>query len=204
MRLLTRPRRWRGAAHLPDGPFLIVANHLSVFDPFPVLHFLVEHDVYPCVLAKASLWRVPGLGWLLRQIRAVPVHRNSAVAVEALHEGEAALADGYAVLLFPEGTTTTDPDLWPIPAKTGAARMALRTGVAVIPLAHWGAQQVIPNRGGAFRPLPPKAVDVVVGPPIDLDDLRDRPDDPHAWAQASNRIMERLREQLEQIRLGEP
>lgn len=205
MCVITRPRRWRGAEHLPDGPFIVVANHVSVFDPFTVLHFLVDHGVYPSVLAKASLWRVPVVSWVVRQARAVPVHRESERASGALTEAEAALAAGYAVLVFPEGTTTQDPHDWPMAAKSGAARLALRTGATVIPIAQWGAQRVIPNRGrAAFWPWPPKRSDVVAGPPVDLGDLLDRAEDPAAWAIATGRMMTRITAQLAEIRGEDP
>lgn len=202
--LITRPRRWRGAEHLPDVPFILVANHLSVFDPFTLLHFLADHGVYPSVLAKASLWRYPVVGWVMRKVGAVPVHRQTSEAKGALVAAEAALAAGHAVMLFPEGTTTQDPDLWPMVAKTGAARLALRTGVPVIPVAHWGAQRVIPNTGVGFRPFPPTPSDVVAGPPLDLADLRDREDDPTAWVEATERMMAWITAELAAIRREPP
>lgn len=204
MLLITRPRRWRGAEHLPDGPFIVVANHLSTFDPFTLLHFLVDHDVYPCVLAKESLWRYPVVGWVVRQVRAVPVHRETEGASGALAAAETALGEGYAVMLYPEGTTTQDPDLWPMTAKSGAARLALRTGATVVPIAQWGAQRVIPASGKAFRPFPPTPSEVLAGPPVDLSDLLDRADDPAAWNEATARIMGRITAQLAEIRGEEP
>ncbi len=53
------------------------------------------------------------------------------------------LARGDMIAIFPEGTLTRDPDLWPMVARTGAARMALETGVPVIPVAQWGAHQLL-------------------------------------------------------------
>lgn len=202
--LITRPRRWRGAEHLPDGPFIVVANHVSTFDPFTLVHFLVDHGVYPCVLAKESLWRYPVVGWVVREVRAVPVHRETAGASGALEAAETALAAGYAVMLYPEGTTTQDPEIWPMVAKTGAARLALRTGATVVPVAQWGAQRVIPPNGKGFRPFPPKPSDVVAGPPVDLSDLLDRADDPVAWKEATARIMGRITSMLAEIRGEEP
>jgi len=199
VRLITRPR-WRGAENLPTGPFIVVANHISVFDPFTLIHFLVENGVWPAVLAKHSLWRYPVVGWVVRQVKAVPVHRGAAGARDALADAEAALSAGYAVLIFPEGTTTQDPDIWPMRAKTGAARLALRTGATVVPIAQWGAQNVIPSTGKGFRPFPPTPSDVVAGPPADLSDLAERADDPSAWEEATTRMMARIAVQLAEIR----
>lgn len=200
MLLITRPRRWRGSEHLPDGPFIVVANHLSSFDPFTLLHYLVDNGVWPRVLAKESLWRYPVVGWVVRKVKAVPVHRESAHAKGALVDAEEALAEGYAVVVFPEGTTTQDPGTWPMKAKTGAARLALRTGATVVPIAQWGAQNVIPAAGRAFKPFPPTPSDVLAGPPVDLSDLLDRADDPAAWEEATTRMMARITSQLAEIR----
>lgn len=205
VRMITRPRRWRGAEHLPGPPFLVVANHISVFDPFTMMDFLTDHGIYPAVLAKASLWRYPVVAWVLRQAGAVPVHRQRADARDALTSAEEALGRGHVVLMFPEGTTTLDPCDWPMRAKTGAARLALRSGVPVVPIAQWGAQRVIPNKGRVWcRPFPPTPSDVLAGAPVDLADLRHRSDDPDAWLEATARIMARLTEQLAQIRGEEP
>lgn len=200
MWLITRPRRWRGAEHLPDGPFIAVANHISVFDPFTLIHYLVNHGVWPCAMAKESLWRYPIVGWVVRQVKAVPVHRETAGAGGALADAEAALAAGYAVLIFPEGTTTQDPETWPMKAKSGAARLALRTGATVVPIAQWGAQRVIPTSATGFWPFPPKPVDVVAGTPVDLSDLLDRAEEPAAWEETTNRIMSRITDLLAGIR----
>jgi 1-acyl-sn-glycerol-3-phosphate acyltransferase len=54
------------------------------------------------------------------------------------------LAAGACVIVYPEGTATRDPDLWPMVGKTGAARLALTTGAPVISIAHWGAQDILP------------------------------------------------------------
>jgi 1-acyl-sn-glycerol-3-phosphate acyltransferase len=72
------------------------------------------------------------------------------------------------VIVYPEGTATRDPDLWPMAGKTGAARLALTTGAPVIPIAHWGAQDILPY--GSKKPslFPRKTVRMVAGPPVDL------------------------------------
>ena len=81
---------------------------------------------------------------------------------------EQALAAGACVIVYPEGTASRDPDLWPMVGKTGAARLALTTSAPVIPIAHWGAQDVLPY--GSKRPhlFPRKTVTMVAGPPVDL------------------------------------
>ena len=53
------------------------------------------------------------------------------------------MRDGECVVVYPEGTLTRDPDLWPMTGKSGAARIALETGCPVIPVGQWGAQELL-------------------------------------------------------------
>ncbi len=85
-----------------------------------------------------------------------------------LKQAEKALAEGAAVIFYPEGTATRDPDLWPMVAKTGVARLALATGAPVIPVAHWGTQDVLPYGSKKPRLFPRKTVRTVAGKPVDL------------------------------------
>ena len=60
------------------------------------------------------------------------------------------------IAIFPEGTLTRDPDLWPMAARTGAARMALEAGVPVVPVAQWGAQRLLGRYSKVLKPIPRK------------------------------------------------
>jgi 1-acyl-sn-glycerol-3-phosphate acyltransferase len=79
---------------------------------------------------------------------------------------------GHTIAIFPEGTLTREPDLWPMRGKTGAVRLALETNVPVYPIAHWGSEQILPQYGSKFRPGFWKPVDIVVGDEIDLSRFR--------------------------------
>ena len=107
---------------------------------------------------------------------------------------------GECVIVYPEGTITKDPDMWPMAAKTGAARIALTARVPVIPMAHWGAQQVMGPYKKEMRLLPRKTMHVDVGPPVDLSDLYDRPIDADTLHEATERIMGAITQLLQQIR----
>jgi 1-acyl-sn-glycerol-3-phosphate acyltransferase len=111
---------------------------------------------------------VPVVGWLLRGCGQIPVHRGTADAANALREAVAAVDHGEVVMFYPEGTLTRDPDLWPMVAKTGVARLALETGVPVIPVSHWGSQDVLWPYAKRFRVLPRKTIRALVGEPVDL------------------------------------
>jgi len=103
-------------------------------------------------------------------------------------------------VFFPEGTLTRDPDGWPMVGKTGAARLALASRAPVVPIAQWGAEQLLAPYGKVFKPIPPKHVAVHAGPPVDLSDLYDRPLDTATLREATERIMAAITRQLEEIR----
>lgn len=192
LRLVTR-RDWRGTEHLPrSGGVVAVTVHASNLDPLTFGHFIHGNGRVMRFLAKASLFRLPGLGALLRSARQIPVHRNTGDAADAYRSAVAAVRAGQLVAVFPEGTLTRDPDMWPMRGKTGAARIALETGAPVIPIGQWGAHRVLPRYSKRIHPFPPKTVHVWAGPPVDLDDLRGRDVDADVLREATDRIMAAL------------
>jgi len=204
MSLMTR-RTWRGGEHLPaSGGFVAVANHVSNMDPLTFAHYLYDHGAAPKFLAKSSLFHVPVLGGLLAAADQIPVYRGTARAGESLVAAERAVRAGECVVIFPEGTLTRDPDMWPMTGRTGAARLVLVTRAPVIPVAQWGAHRLLPRYNARFRPFPPKPVTVVAGPPVNLDDLYDRPLDQEVLSEATARIMAAVTAQLAEIRGEEP
>jgi 1-acyl-sn-glycerol-3-phosphate acyltransferase len=200
MEPITR-KDWHGAEHLPatDG-FIAVSNHVTYADPLTLSHFLYLNGHPPRFLAKAELFTAPVIGRLIRTLDQVPVYRGSVRAKDAVETGVEVLRRGDMISLFPEGTLTRDPDMWPMVARTGAARMALSTGVPIIPVAQWGAHRILGRYSKLPRPFPPKKVTVVAGPPIYLDDLRAKPLDNEVLRAATTRIMDTLTSMLEEIR----
>ena len=168
LRVWTKPT-WTGQAHLPStGGVIIVANHASQFDPLVVAHYIYKAGRWPRFLAKASLWDIPVLGPFLRKVKQIPVERGSVEAVKSLDVLVDALQQGGVVVIYPEGTTTKEPDLWPMRGKTGAARLALVTGAPVIPVANWGAYKIFDARTKKLRFAPRVPVSVTAGPAVDL------------------------------------
>ncbi len=195
---------WHGAENLPkEGAFLAVSNHVTYADPVTFAHFLYNNGYPPRFLAKIQLFRTPVIGSVMRALDQVPVHRGTTKAKEAVDDGITFLERGQCIAIFPEGTLTRDPNLWPMVARTGAARMALTTGVPVIPVAQWGAQRLLGRYSKILKPIPRKKVTMVAGPPIDLDDLRAKPLTNEVLREATIRIMATLTRMVEQLR-GEP
>lgn len=160
-----------GGENLPrEGSFVLAPNHYSEFDPLIIAVATWRLGRAPRFMAKESLFRVPVLGAALRATGMVPVARASSAsaAKQTIEQSEALVRHGRGVIVYPEGSLTRDPDLWPMRGKTGAVRLALAGGIPVIPVATWGVQQILP-RYGKLRFWPPRRrVRMLVGPATDL------------------------------------
>lgn len=202
--LLTK-RDWRGTENLrrdypPDDGIVVAANHLSWFDPMALVHVLWDNGRSPRVLAKDALFRAPGVGHVLRGAGQIPVSRGTTDAAQSVAAAVAAVHEGETVVLYPEGTVTRDPDLWPMTGKTGAARIALMADAPVIPLAQWGPQEVMRPYTKEFRAWPRKTMHINIGEPVDLDDLRGRPISTKILEVATERIISEITRLLEELR----
>ena len=194
-------RDWRGAENLPEtGGFVAVPNHLSYTDPLIFAHYMHDNGRPPFFLGKEGVFRVPVVGAILRGAQQIPVYRNSGQAADAFRAAVAAVEEGKCVGVYPEGTLTRDPDLWPMVGKTGAARIALSTRCPVIPVAQWGPQELLEPYGRKVRLFPRKTMHVSAGPPVDLADLYDQPVTSALLREATARIMTALTAQLELLR----
>lgn len=194
---LVTKRHWSGQENLPkEGGFIAAANHVSEFDSMTFMHFVVSRKIPVRVLVKSGLFKVPVLNYIMKSAGQIPVYRSSDKAHDALDNAVKALRAGECIGIFPEGTLTRDPDYWPMKPKTGAARMALQARVPVVPIAQWGAHDIIDRYRRKPHLFPPKDIYVRAFEPIDFSDLWDRADDPEAWKEASMRIMEPIRQQI--------
>jgi 1-acyl-sn-glycerol-3-phosphate acyltransferase len=195
--------RVRGLEKLPkSGPYVLVANHVTNVDPLAVAYFVYVYlKRAPHFLAKESLFRIPFVGKILLNAGQIPVYRSSGNRNdEPLRVAHEYLERGHTIAIFPEGTLTRDPNLWPMRGKTGAVRLALDTNVPVYPIAHWGAQDILPRYGSKFRPGFWKKVDILVGDQIDLSQYQGRKLAPEEVAIATERVMRALTGLVEELR----
>jgi 1-acyl-sn-glycerol-3-phosphate acyltransferase len=170
--LATTKHRWVDGEKIPaEGGVLLVANHISEVDPLIVAHLVWDHGRIPRYLAKAGLFKSWFLGYFLRSAGQIPVERASRNAVGAYDAAVAAVRAGRCVVVYPEGTITRDPGLWPMVGKSGAARIALATGAPVVPVGQWGAQALLAPYAKKPDLFPRKVVSMKVGDPVDLSDL---------------------------------
>jgi 1-acyl-sn-glycerol-3-phosphate acyltransferase len=196
---------WRGEKFIPkSGGAIVVCNHISYLDPFTFTHFLYSNGRAPRYLGKKAVFDIPLIGWVIRAAGQIPVERESSGASKAFAVAVAALRAGHLIGIYPEGTLTRDENLWPMSGKTGAARLALMTGVPVIPCASWGPQQVIPRYGRRIKLFPRTKVSIIAGEPVDLSPWQGRESDGRALEEATNHIMDRMTQLLSQLRDEKP
>jgi 1-acyl-sn-glycerol-3-phosphate acyltransferase len=209
-------RDWRGTEHVPRaGGLIIAANHISEADPLALSHFLWTCGRYPVFLTKSTLFSGGLVGKVVAGTGQIPVRRDTTGAAGALTAAEDALAAGQCVVVYPEGTCTRDPDLWPMSGQTGAARLALSTGAPVVPVASWGAHELLPYRkgekgglAGTLKPglhlFPRKTMHVIAGPPADLSGYEGKPLTTPALRSATASIMRAIAGLVGELRQEEP
>ncbi|MFE7564751.1 lysophospholipid acyltransferase family protein [Kitasatospora sp. NPDC057500] len=202
---------WRGWEHLPkEGGFIAAVNHNSIIDPVVYAHWQYNSGRPPRILGKSSLFSVPFIGFMLRKTGQIPVFRESTDAAQAFRSAIDAVDRGQCVQFYPEGTLTRDPDLWPMTGKSGVARVALMTGAPVIPVAHWGAHEIIPPYGrgasgkGRFNLFPRHRVTVAAGPAVDLSRYQGQELTAQVLRDATEDIMAAITAVLADIRGEEP
>ena len=182
-----------------SGPFIMVFNHYSDFDPLVTAYTLWKHKRTPHYLAKASLFRVPIVGRAFAVTDQVPVERAVGGAAPLAAAGKL-IDKRLALVIYPEGTLTRDPDMWPMRGKFGAVRLALEHDIPLIAAASWGAQRVLPRWSKRLSLFPRKPVEVIIGDEVDLSPWKGRPEDGKALAAATALVMEAITDLVEELR----
>lgn len=188
------------------GPLILAANHISPFDPIALAAACRVRRITPRFLATGGLFRAPVVGAVMRHWGHIPVNRGTSSVIQALPDAVQALAAGSVVLVYPEGRIGLDPSMWPERGKTGTARLALATGATVVPVAQWGAHEVVPYSAprGLVRALPGTlrrrpVIQVRFGDPVDLSGLA-----PRQALLATKQIMDAITRTLAPLRVDEP
>ena len=174
--------RARGVEHLPEGGFVLAANHTSNFDPWPLgIPLLPRRQLR--FMAKSELFN-PLFAPVLRAGGAFKVRRGEG-DVEAVRTAVELVKEGEIVVMFPEGTRRQKGlrKKHVARAHTGAARIALGAGAPLVPAAIKGTERL--SRLGPLR--------VVYGEPLDLSDL-EGVDQKRASEEATERLMARIEE----------
>lgn len=157
-----------GSEHIVAGNAAVYAsNHLSYYDT-PVLFGKLPFQFR--IMAKQSLWSVPFVGWYLHRSGQVPIDAKSGrSAIAGLLRGVKTLEQGLPLVLFPEGGRSETGRLTPFQA--GAAFMAIKAGVPLVPVALIGTYELLPIHTYHLTPRPLR---VVIGEPIETAGLSTR------------------------------
>lgn len=156
-RLVTR-YRVVGSGNIPStGAFVLAPIHRSNIDT-PLAAALTRRRLR--FMGKDSLWRNPAAGWVLSALGGFPVSRGTADR-EALKRCVAVLERGEPLVLFPEGTRQSGPDVMPL--FDGAAYVAVKAGVPIVPVGIGGSERVMPK---GSKMIHPRKCVMVVGEPI--------------------------------------
>lgn len=186
--------RWRvyGTEYVPrNGPVILAANHASYLDP-PLVGATLKRPIN--YLARESLFRFPVLGWILRNVNAVPVDRDGGGA-----KGLKAILDrllaGGGIILFPEGTRTRDGKLQP--ARSGIGLTVIKSNAPVVPVRVFGSYEAY----GRHMKVPRfRRLTVRFGPPMDFAALRaeartcPKPRLKQIYQEVADQIMDRIAE----------
>lgn len=157
-RLLWRPTVI-GREHIPtDGPFVLAPVHRSNIDTFLVAVLAKRRLRY---MGKDSLWKIRPIGAFFSALGAFPVHRGSADR-EALRRCIEVIEGGEPLVIFPEGTRQSGPVVQPL--FEGAAYVASRTGVPIIPVGIGGSERAMPK---GSKMVHPAKTTLIIGPPLD-------------------------------------
>jgi 1-acyl-sn-glycerol-3-phosphate acyltransferase len=174
-----------GTENLPGaGPYLIASNHASHLDP-PFVGCNIAKQMR--FFARKSLWSNGLMIWWLDQVETIPVERDSG-DIGAIKRVLQALKEDRSVVLFPEGTRSSDGQLQK--AKGGVGLMACKTGVPVVPCRVYGSFKAFGK--GAKIPRLGTPVTVVFGPPITAAEYDDPKVGKARYDVAAQRIMDRI------------
>lgn len=131
--------RVRFAAELPPGPFILASNHRSFLDP-PFVGMWLDRPI--CYFARANLWKIPGVGFMLRTFGGLPIERDMP-QMAIMRRTVEWLRSGERILVFPEGTRTRNGQLGKL--REGAALFSRRAGVPVVPVYVHATDRVWPR-----------------------------------------------------------
>jgi 1-acyl-sn-glycerol-3-phosphate acyltransferase len=191
--------RWHHLDRMPArGGVIVVINHISYIDTLLMARLIWQTGRIPRFMIKSDVFSQPVLGAIMRGAKQIPVARGTADAGKSLDAAVAALAAGEAVIIYPEGTITRDPQQWPMQAKSGIARLILAAPHApVVPIGQWGAQKAIGNKRSL---LTRRKVEASLGEPLDMSRYADSPVSIDTLRSITDQTMRAVRAEVAAVR----
>ena len=184
------PVRTRGLENIsPDGAYIFVSNHASMFD-IPSVMSVLPHVR---IMFKKELSYVPIWGWALRWGHHIMVDRAKGTeAIKSLDRAAGEIRKGGSVILFAEGTRTRDGKLQPF--KRGAFALAAKSGVPIVPIAINGSFKIMPKKSLNIRPSP---IELVLEKSIDTSNIKSREEEIALMNRVRDIIAKNYREDVE-------
>lgn len=204
-----------GEQNIPkDGPVILAANHVSYADTILLNAYFYLFQRIPNILAKDNLFKPPIIGSYMRAIHALPVARGQGAANQPVLDTALQVLDrGDAVMIYPEGSAGRGEDLWPIKGKSGLGYLALKSSAPVVPVAQWGAQDIVwrGDDGKQHASLWPlrKPIDIAIGEPLIFSETSSETDTATGKRlgleqRITDVVMHKITQQLAEIRSEEP
>jgi 1-acyl-sn-glycerol-3-phosphate acyltransferase len=193
--------RWRNLDRMPArGGVIVVINHISHIDTLLMARLIWQTGRIPRFMIKSGVFELKVVGKILKGAKQIPVARGTADAAKSLEVALAALEAGEAVIVYPEGTITKDPEQWPMAAKSGLARLIMAAPhIPVVPIGQWGAQKVLKGSRIVqwFSRRPSLAS---VGTPMDMSSYADVPLSVDALRRITDQVMRAVRDEVAELR----
>lgn len=192
----------KGLENLPKtGGYVLAANHVTTVDALAVAYMMFfKLKRAPHFLAKEGLFRTPIVGPVLLACGQIPVFRGGRNNQDPMEAAYKVLRAGHTIGIFPEGTLTREPNQWPMRGRTGTVRLALETGVPIIPLGQWGTEKIVDTYGTVFKPKPWHKVRMIIGKPMDVSSYKDKKVSTEDMSLMTEKIMTDITELVEQLR----
>ncbi|NBR65258.1 MAG: 1-acyl-sn-glycerol-3-phosphate acyltransferase [Actinobacteria bacterium] len=191
-----------GKENLPkSGGYVLTANHVTTVDALAVAFMMFfKLGRAPHFLAKEGLFRTPIVGPVLLACGQIPVFRSGRGNSDPMESAYKVLRAGHVIGIFPEGTLTREPNQWPMRARTGAIRLALETGVPLVPMAQWGTEVVMDTYSSKIFPKPWHTVHMVIGKPIEMSAYVGKKVSVEEMVELSDQVMVEITKLVEQLR----
>lgn len=191
-----------GMENLPkSGGYVLAANHVTTVDALAVAYMMYFRlHRAPHFLAKEGLFKTPIVGPVLLAVGQIPVFRGQRKNTDPMEAAYKVLRAGHVIGIFPEGTLTRDPDLWPMRGRTGAIRLAIETGVPIVPVGQWGTEKVMETYSSKLKPKPWHKVNIIIGKPIDVSAYVAKKNSTEELVLLTEKVMNEITKLVEQLR----
>ncbi len=180
-----------------DTPYIFAVNHNSHLDEFAVMPAIVmstHRKTHFFADRKHWFQGKPPFRFLAWRFQAVPVDRGQGTGDESLRQGEEYIRKGHNLIIYPEGTRGDGFHL--TKGKIGVAKLALWTGVPVVPVGIWGTHLLMPK--GDHMPKMKKIVTIKIGKPLIFKDLAGKDDDKEVLREVTDTIMRGIADLVDQ------